>query len=64
MKSLSDDWKDFEDSVQYYTALSEDSDCFVTINKGDYTKSEIPVFSPVEFVELQPIKELLNMVRK
>lgn len=34
-KVLNDNWKDFEDCVQYYTALSKNADVIITRNKRD-----------------------------
>jgi predicted nucleic acid-binding protein len=42
-------WKDFEDAVQYSTAKENEVDCIVTRNKDDYTASDIPCVSPVDF---------------
>jgi predicted nucleic acid-binding protein len=50
--AMNDDWEDFEDSVQYYTALAELCDCIITNNKQDFSKSSIPVYTPNEFLEL------------
>ena len=57
--ALMSEWSDFEDSVQYYTAISEKCDYIITINKKDYEYSAIPVYTPNEFLELQPISEML-----
>jgi predicted nucleic acid-binding protein len=42
-------WKDFEDAVQYSAAKENEVDCIVTRNKNDYTASDIPCVSPVDF---------------
>jgi predicted nucleic acid-binding protein len=42
-------WKDFEDAVQYSAAKENKLDCIVTRNKDDYTASDIPCVSPVDF---------------
>ena len=44
-------WKDFEDSMQYHSAVASMAECIVTRNKKDFKASLIPVL----FVE-----ELLN----
>lgn len=49
-KVLNDNWKDFEDCVQYYTALSKNADVIITRNKRDFVSSDIQVFSPREFL--------------
>lgn len=42
---------DFEDALQYYSALGVGADCIVTRNVGDFAFSRIPVLTPAEFVE-------------
>ena len=41
---------DFEDAVQYYTALRANVSCIITRNKKDFTLSGIPVYTPTEFL--------------
>ncbi len=43
------DFKDFEDALQYYSAIGVKADCIVTGNKKDYKHSAIPVLAPEEF---------------
>ena len=43
--------KDFEDAMQYYSALSIEADCIVTSNIKDFPFSEIPVYKPAEFLD-------------
>lgn len=50
--SLASTFKDFEDAVQYYSALHVRADCLVTRNKGDYRADRIPVMTPEEFLAL------------
>lgn len=45
---LAMDWKDYEDSTQYITALSVNAEVIVTRNKKDFLKSTIPVKLPSE----------------
>jgi predicted nucleic acid-binding protein len=42
-------FKDFEDAVQYYSALQIKADCIITRSKADYNKNTIPVLTPEEF---------------
>lgn len=51
-KAIDSGWKDFEDSVQYSIAKKANCKCIVTRNKKDYKFSDIPVYSPTEFIEL------------
>lgn len=49
-KGLNSDFSDFEDSLQYFSALRTDCDIIITRNGKDFKKSEIPVMSPDEFL--------------
>jgi hypothetical protein len=45
--ALSSDFKDFEDSVQYFTALKYNRiDCIITRNVKDYKGINLPVMTP------------------
>jgi len=48
--SLASDFEDFEDAVQYYSALHVKADCVITRNKADYKDNAIPVLTPEEFL--------------
>lgn len=48
--------KDFEDCVQYYSALSGDMDCIVSRNKKDFENANIPVYTSSEFLDLLDIE--------
>ncbi|MBP5339742.1 MAG: PIN domain-containing protein [Prevotella sp.] len=50
-KSAESKFKDFEDAMQYFSAMNEDIDYIITRNKKDFTASDIPVFEPQEFVD-------------
>jgi predicted nucleic acid-binding protein len=41
---------DFEDTVQYFAAMSAGADVIITRNKKDYIQSEIPVLNAEEFL--------------
>ncbi|MEE1082706.1 MAG: PIN domain-containing protein [Paludibacteraceae bacterium] len=47
---------DFEDCVQFYSALSGDMDCIITRNKKDFENSDIPVYTSSEFLDLLNIE--------
>lgn len=52
MKStLSSDFYDFEDALQYYSAKNLSVDLIITRNVHDYYLSEIPVLFPSEFID-------------
>lgn len=41
---------DFEDGIQYYTALESQCELIITRNPKDFKKSAIPVFTPKEYM--------------
>jgi predicted nucleic acid-binding protein len=43
-------FKDFEDGIQYYTALESQCKLIITRNVKDFRKSAIPVLSPKEYL--------------
>lgn len=45
-----DDFKDFEDAIQYYSAIESESDIIITRNLKDFKKSRIPVMTSSQFV--------------
>jgi len=49
-KGLNSEFSDFEDSLQYFSALRAECDIIITRNGKDFKKSEIPVMSPDEFL--------------
>ena len=50
--ALASDWKDMEDAVQYYSALTTGIDYIVTRNQKDFQNSNIPIVSPDEIIKL------------
>ena len=51
-KALESGFKDFEDAIQYFTAIENKMDCIVTRNAEDYKKSTIPIYSPTELLKM------------
>lgn len=49
-KGLNSDFPDFEDSLQYFSALRTECDIIITRNGRDFRKSQIPVMTPNEFL--------------
>ena len=45
------DFKDFEDAMQYDSAIRASADVIITRNKQDFKASELPVFEPAEFID-------------
>jgi len=50
-KSLNSTFTDFEDALQYYSALEASCDIIVTRNGKDFKKSAIPVMSTDEYLK-------------
>jgi len=44
------DFKDFEDGIQYYTALDSNCKAIITRNTKDFRKAKIPVLQPLEYL--------------
>jgi len=42
--------KDFEDAIQYFSALRADASCIITRNPDHFPSSALPVLSPDEFL--------------
>ncbi|MDU9050810.1 MAG: PIN domain-containing protein [Candidatus Electrothrix sp. Rat3] len=49
--ALSSDFKDFEDSIQYYTALENNIDILITRNVKDYKTANITLSTPLEYIK-------------
>lgn len=49
--ALAEQWKDFEDCVQYLSATNIEADVIVTRNVKDYMSTSIPVLTPTEFLD-------------
>ena len=47
-----DDFPDFEDGLQYYSAIENQIDIIITRNKKDFKNSKIPVFTAKEFLAI------------
>jgi len=45
------DFEDFEDGLQYFTAIENGQDCIITRNLRDYKKSRIPVMNAEQYLK-------------
>ena len=52
--ALASDFTDFEDAIQYYTALDNQLDMIITRNKKDFKTSKIPVLTAKEYLTRFP----------
>ncbi len=50
-KGIYSDWKDTEDAINYFCALDNKTEAIITRNVKDFKKSEIPVYSPADFLQ-------------
>ena len=48
--ALSSDFSDFEDAIQYYTALDNKLTIIITRNKKDFKRSKLPVLTAREYL--------------
>lgn len=57
IQALNNDFADFEDSIQYSSALSiKGLDAIITRNVKDYKKSSIAVMTPLNFLKMKEQK--------
>lgn len=52
MQAMDMGWNDFEDAVQYYSSLPFMADYIITRNPKDFKSSDIPVYTPTEFLQI------------
>ena len=50
-EAIASRFSDFEDAMQYFSAMRENIDYIVTRNKKDFKAAQIPVFEPQEFID-------------
>lgn len=50
--ALVSDFKDFEDAIQYHTALENEVDIIITRNKKDFKNSKLPVMTAKEYLKM------------
>jgi len=48
--SIASDFEDFEDAMQYFSALKSEAEIIITRNIKDFTKSSIKVSTPANFL--------------
>ena len=44
-------WNDFEDAIHYAAAQAANCDAIITRNKKDFKDADLPVLSPLEFLD-------------
>ncbi|HVX85997.1 MAG TPA: PIN domain-containing protein [Phycisphaerae bacterium] len=56
-QAISGGFSDFEDAIQYYSAVLGKADFVVTRNVKDYSKGSIPAMSPEEYLARRRLKD-------
>jgi len=49
--ALNSEFKDFEDAIQYYTAIENDQDLIITRNQSDFKVSKLPNMTAGEYIK-------------
>jgi predicted nucleic acid-binding protein len=49
--ALNSEFRDFEDAIQYYTAIENHQDIIITRNQQDFRDSKIPIMTAGEFIK-------------
>lgn len=55
-QAIDAEFSDFEDAIQYYSALRADAQCLLTRNPGHFPRSPLNVLSPTEFLAAHPLE--------
>ena len=51
--SLESDFKDFEDAIQYHTAIENEVSIIITRNLKDFKTAKIPVLTAKDYIEMK-----------
>lgn len=54
-QALNSDFADFEDAIQFYTALNNEIKCLITRNIKDFKASTIPIMTPEAFLSVNKL---------
>jgi predicted nucleic acid-binding protein len=57
-KALESGFNDFEDAVQYFTAVENKMDYIITRNIEDYKKSIIKVYTPSQYLKIKEMQKM------
>ena len=60
--ALASQFNDYEDAMQFYTAIKAKADAIITRNGKDFTSSKIPVMTATEF--LATYKDKKNLIQQ
>ena len=51
-EAIASRFSDFEDAMQYYSAIREGADAIITRNSGDFSAAQIEIYEPQEFLDM------------
>jgi len=51
-RAINSDFKDFEDGMQYYSAIAENCEIIITRNEKDFKSALIPVMNAESFLQI------------
>lgn len=51
-EAIASRFSDFEDAMQYYSALREGADAIITRNREDFEAAQIEVYEPQQFLDM------------
>lgn len=51
-EAIASRFTDFEDAIQYYSAICEGADAIITRNSSDFSAAQIPVYEPQGFLDM------------
>lgn len=51
-EALDSKFTDFEDGLQYFSAMTENVDIIITRNKKDFVEAKIPVYTVIQFLDI------------
>lgn len=52
-KAIYSDFSDFEDALQYFSAVASGCDVIITRNEKDFKNAQIPVVTPEDYLRLR-----------
>lgn len=57
-KAIDSPMRDFEDAVQFYTAVYSQADYIITRNLKHFPQNDIPILTPTAFLEMEENQQL------
>ena len=57
-QAMDADFKDFDDAIQYFSALRAGADCLISRNPKHFRAADIPVLTPSEFLATHDLAQV------